>query len=147
MDIEQAFAISASALDAQRTRLNVISSNLANVQSTRTPEGGPYRRKDVVFSSTPVHGAFDEALAASKTSEVFQGVQVTDVVLDPRPLRKTYEPHHPDADPATGYVEYPNVNMMEETVGMMTALRAYEANVTALNATKSMAAKALEIGR
>ncbi len=146
MDIEQAFAISASALDAQRTRLNVISSNLANVQSTRTPEGGPYRRKDVVFSSTPVHGAFDEALAASKTSEAFQGVQVSDVVLDSRPLRKTYEPHHPDAD-ATGYVDYPNVDMMEETVSMMTALRAYEANVTALNATKSMAAKALEIGQ
>jgi len=146
MDIEQAFAISASALDAQRTRLNVISSNLANVQSTRTPEGGPYRRRDVVFSSTPVHGAFDEALAASKTSEVFQGVNVSEVVLDPRPLRKTYEPHHPDAGP-DGYVDYPNVNMMEETVSMMTALRAYEANVTALNATKSMAVKALEIGK
>jgi len=146
MDIEQAFAISASALDAQRSRLNVISSNLANVQSTRTPEGGPYRRKDVVFSSTPVRGAFDEALSASKTSEAFQGVEVSDVVLDPRPLRQTYEPHHPDAGP-DGYVLYPNVDMMEETVGMMTALRAYEANVTALNATKSMAAKALEIGK
>lgn len=146
MDVEQAFAISASALDAQRSRLNLISSNLANVQSTRTPEGGPYRRKDVVFSSTPVHGAFDEALAASKVTETFQGVQVSDVVLDARPLREAYEPYHPDAD-ANGYVLYPNVNMMEETVSMMTALRAYEANVTALNATKGMALKALEIGR
>ncbi len=146
MDIEQAIAISASALDAQRSRLNLISSNLANVQSTRTPEGGAYRRRDIVLSSVPVVGAFDEALAAAKTTELFQGVTVSDVVLDPRPLRQTYEPQHPDAN-TEGYVFYPNVNMLEETVNMMTALRAYEANVTALNATKSMALKAMEIGK
>lgn len=146
MDIEQAFAISASALDAQRSRLNVISSNLANVQSTRTAEGGPYKRRDVIFSSAPIQGAFDDALAASAVTKAFQGVQVSDVQLDPRPLREAYEPHHPDAN-AEGIVLYPNVNMMEETVSMMTALRAYEANVTALNATKGMALKALEIGQ
>jgi flagellar basal-body rod protein FlgC len=146
MDIEQAFAISASALDAQRSRLNVISSNLANVQSTRTPKGGPYKRKDVVFSSTPIQGTFNDALSASKVTQAFQGVQVSDVQLDPRPLREAYEPHHPDAN-VEGIVLYPNVNMMEETVSMMTALRAYEANVTALNATKGMALKALEIGQ
>ncbi len=145
MDIEQAFSVSASALDAQRSRLNLISSNIANAESTRTLEGGPYRRRDVVFTTTPFKSTL-EGLSESKASEVFQGVQVTDVVLDPRPLRKAYEPQHPDADPE-GYVLYPNVNPLEETANMMSALRAYEANVTAFNATKSMMLKALEIGR
>ncbi len=145
MDIEQAFWVSASALDAQRSRLNLISSNIANAESTRTPEGGPYRRRDVVFTTTPFKSALEE-LSAPKATEFFQGVQVTDVVLDPRELRAAYEPQHPDAN-ADGYVLYPNVNPLEETVNMMSALRAYEANVTALNATKSMALKALEIGR
>ncbi len=145
MDMEQAFSVSASALDAQRSRLNLISSNIANAESTRTPEGGPYRRREVIFTTTPFKSTL-EGIEASKSSEFFQGVQVTDVVEDPRELRKAYEPQHPDAN-AEGYVLYPNVNIMEETVNMMSALRAYEANVTALNATKSMALKALEIGR
>jgi flagellar basal-body rod protein FlgC len=145
MDIEQAFWVSASALDAQRSRLNLISSNIANAESTRTPEGGPYRRRDVVFTTTPFRSTLEE-LSSPKAAEFFQGVQVTDVVLDPRELRASYEPQHPDAN-ADGYVLYPNVNPLEETANMMSALRAYEANVTALNATKSMALKALEIGR
>lgn len=143
MDIEQAFSISASALDAQRARLNVISSNLANVESTQTPEGGPYRRKDVVFVAAPT-GSFEEALQLKL--EGTQGVSVSSVIQDSRPFKRVYEPQHPNADP-DGYVLYPNVNAMEEMVNMISALRSYEANVTALNATKSMAMKALDIGR
>lgn len=145
MDIEQAFAISASALDAQRTRLNVISSNLANVESTKTAEGGPYRRKDVVFSAAPAGSSFEEALRSNLEGSQ-PGVSVTQVIQDDRPFKRLYEPQHPDADP-DGFVLYPNINAMEEMVNMISALRSYEANVTALNATKSMAMKALEIGR
>lgn len=145
MSLDQAFAISASGLDAQRARLAVISSNLANVQSTRTPEGGPYRRRDVVFSAAPVGERFDAALS-QHLEDAERGVEVSAVVVDPRPFKTLFDPSHPDAD-ADGYVRYPNVNPMEEMVNMMSALRSYEANVTALNATKTMAIKALEIGR
>ncbi|MFY9270886.1 MAG: flagellar basal body rod protein FlgC [Candidatus Manganitrophaceae bacterium] len=150
MDIEQAFAISASGLDAQRARLNIVSSNLANVESTETPEGGPYRRKDLVFSAAPIGGSFAETLqstlGASSTGEDLPGVETTRIVEDERPFKRVYQPQHPGAD-QDGYVLYPNINPMEEMVNMITALRSYEANVTALNATKSMAMKALEIGR
>lgn len=145
MDIEQAFAISASALDAQRARLNVVSSNLANVESTKTAEGGPYRRKDVVFSAAAPGSSFGETLQSALEGSQ-PGVSVTQVIQDDRPFKRVYEPQHPDADP-DGYVLYPNINAMEEMVNMISALRSYEANVTALNATKSMAMKALEIGR
>lgn len=144
MDIEKAFAISASALDAQRARLNVISSNLANVESTQTAEGGPYRRKDVVFAAAPI-GSFEETLQMNLEGSQ-PGVSVTRVIQDDRPFKRVYEPQHPEADP-DGYVLYPNINAMEEMVNMISALRSYEANVTALNATKSMALKALDIGR
>lgn len=149
MDIEKAFSISASALDAQKARLDVISGNLANMESTRTPEGGPYRRKDVIFTATPVEGSFEKALTVQtgngRPSDPL-GVEVTKIISDNRPFKKVFEPQHPDADPE-GYVLYPNVNTMEEMVNMISALRSYEANATALNATKNMAMKALEIGR
>jgi len=138
MDLEQALAISASGLDAQKTRLNTVASNLANVNSTRTPQGGPYRRLDVVFSSAPVQPGD----AASDP----QGVHVSQIVPDTTPFRRVYEPQHPDAD-KDGYVSYPNVAPMEEMVNMLEALRSYEANVTAMGATKTMAEKALEIGK
>jgi flagellar basal-body rod protein FlgC len=144
MDIDQALAISASGLDAQKTRLNTIASNLANVSSTRTEEGGPYRRRDVVFKSVPVQETFQAAMDSSLENN--QGVEVSETVLDHRPFKRVYEPQHPDADP-DGFVSYPNVNPAEEMVNMLSALRSYEANVTAMNATKSMAMKALEIGR
>ncbi|HET6466273.1 MAG TPA: flagellar basal body rod protein FlgC [Nitrospiria bacterium] len=144
MDIDQALAVSASGLDAQKTRLNTIASNLANVSSTRTAEGGPYRRRDVVFKSVPVQETFQAAMDSSLENN--QGVEVSDTVLDQRPFKRVYEPQHPDADP-DGFVSYPNVNPAEEMVNMLSALRSYEANVTAMNATKSMAMKALEIGR
>ena len=144
MDIEQALAISASGLDAQKTRLNTISSNLANVNSTRSTNGGPYRRLDVVFTSVPVG---ESSLPAPSTVDpALQGVEVTQVVPDQRPFKRVFEPQHPDAD-QDGYVSYPNVAPMEEMVNMLSALRSYEANVTAMNAAKTMAMKALEIGR
>ncbi len=145
MDLDAAFMISASGLNAQKERLNIISSNLANVESTRTPEGGPYRRKDVVFSATPTKNSFENALSSANASTE-QGVQITDVISDSRPFKQVYNPQHPDAD-ASGYVLYPNVNPMEEMVNMISASRSYEANVTAFNATKNMALKALEIGK
>src|SRR5262245_44401943 len=140
--MDDAFAVSASGLNAQRARLNVISSNLANVESTRTPEGGPYRRREVVFTAVPLEGSFGEALNLNLRG-VPEGVEVGMIVSDPRPFKRVFEPQHPDAD-AEGYVQFPNVNMTEEMVDMISALRSYEANVTALNATKSMITKALE---
>jgi flagellar basal-body rod protein FlgC len=143
MDIEKAFAISASGLNAQKRRLEVISSNLANAESTRTQEGGPYRRKDVIFATTPVAAALEEP---TSFAEIYQGVKISKIVMDKTPLRKVFEPQHPDAD-IDGYVLYPNVNGVSEMVNMLSALRSYDANVTALDASKSMALKALEIGR
>lgn len=144
MNISQAFAIPASGLDAQRERLNIISSNLANVNSTQTPEGGPYRRRDVVFSATPLEGSFENLL--KQGSNTLKQVKVSQIVYDQRPFKEVFEPSHPDAN-AEGYVLYPNVNAMEEMVNMISALRSYEANVTMLDSVKSMALKALEIGR
>ena len=143
MDIEKAFAISASGLNAQKRRLEVISSNLANVESTRTAEGGPYRRKDVIFATTPVAAALE---GPTEFAAIYQGVKISKIVLDKTPLKKVFEPQHPDAD-VDGYVLYPNVNGVSEMVNMLSALRSYDANVTALDASKSMALKALEIGR
>ena len=143
MNIAKAFSIPASGLDAQRERLNVISSNLANVNSTETEEGGPYRRQDVVFTAVPIEKGFATALNQSMGS--LKKVEVSEIAHDMRPFKKVFEPNHPGADP-NGYVLYPNVNAMEEMVNMISALRSYEANVTVLNAVKSMAAKALEIG-
>jgi flagellar basal-body rod protein FlgC len=143
MDIEKAFAISASGLNAQKRRLEIISSNLANAESTRTREGGPYRRKDVVFETTPVAAALEEP---TNFADIYQGVKIGKIVMDKAPLRKVFEPQHPDAD-LDGYVLYPNVHGVSEMVNMLSALRSYDANVTALDASKSMALKALEIGR
>ncbi len=128
------FDVSASAMNAQRTRMNVIASNMANAHSTRTQEGGPYRRKDVVFSSD-----------GTGTAEL-SGVEVSRVVEDQSPPMMVYDPGHPDAD-ANGYVAMPNVNMIEEMVNMMLATRAYEASVAAFNMSKGIVLKSLEIGR
>ena len=138
-----ALNINASGLTAQRMRLDIISENVANADTTRTEQGGAYRRKMVVFQ--PIAGGFRRKLlqASGKTGG---GVQVTRVVEDTRPFQLVYDPNHPDAN-ANGYVEMPNVDTLKETVDAMAATRAYEANITALNALKMMAAKALEIGR
>ncbi|MBF0271706.1 MAG: flagellar basal body rod protein FlgC [Magnetococcales bacterium] len=140
-DFLTSFRVTSSGLSAQRLRLNIIAENLANAQTTRTAEGGPYRRKDPVFSSKP----FDEMLSREQMAAT-TGVAVEQIKVDERPPRMQYDPSHPDAN-AEGYVAMPNVDPMAEMVNMMAASRAYESNVTVLNASKAMAMKALEIGR
>lgn len=137
--------VSSSALSAGRTRMNLISSNLANANATRTPEGGPYKRKDAVFAATPVENAFNRALDGATAKQV-RKVEVAEIIEDRNPPRLQYDPGHPDANPQ-GYVAMPNVNVVEEMTDMIGATRAYEANVTAVQAAKSMAMKTLEIGR
>lgn len=141
--------ISLSALTAQRLRLDVISENIANVQTTRTEGGGPYRRKTVVFQS--IDNGFRDALTGAmnggaETAPVQGGVMVSQVAEDPTPFKIIYDPTNPDADPQ-GYVQMPNVDMLKETVDAMSASRSYDANVTAFNTIKLMASKALEVGR
>jgi flagellar basal-body rod protein FlgC len=137
MDAFAIFRVSASALDAQRSRMNTIASNMANIHSTQTESGGPYRRKDVVFSTVPIE---------SETHSALEGVKVVQIVDSQEPFKKIYDPGHPDSD-KDGFVYLPNINVMEEMVNMMMAVRAYEANVTTFNMSKSMFLKALEIGR
>jgi len=142
MDIFTTFKISGSALKANRIRLNTISSNLANVETTSTPEGGPYKKKSVYFESKPV--SFKEQLE-SKLRNASQGVEVTRIIEDQDPPQKVYNPSHPDAN-EEGYVEMPNVSVLKEMVDMMSATRSYEANATTIKSAKRMALKALEIG-
>lgn len=144
MSFLSSFNISGSALTAQKYRLDVVSQNIANAQVTKTEDGTPYRRKMVVLGSVNT-GTFQDALN-SATKVNMEGVQVEKVVDDPSDLVSVYDPSHPDAN-AEGYVMYPNVNTAQEMIDAMGASRAYEANVTALNATKSIVLKALEIGR
>jgi flagellar basal-body rod protein FlgC len=135
MKIFNTLQISASALTAERLRLDIIAGNIANANTTRTAEGGPYRRKTAVFA---------EALADAEKAG--RGVRVAAVREDNSPNRLEYDPQHPDAD-ELGYVAYPNINVVQEMVDMITATRSYEANTTVLNSTKNMFQKALEIGR
>ena len=130
------FEVSASALESQRQRMNVIASNMANVHSTRTEEGGPYRRKDVIFSALPLTTA----------PGALEGVKVVDIATDNTPLKTVYDPGHPDAD-KDGNVSLPNINILEEMVNMMMAYRAYEASVSAFSMSKAMFLKTLELGR
>jgi flagellar basal-body rod protein FlgC len=145
-DFFSGFRVSASGMAAQRTRLNTVSSNIANVNTTRTPEGGPYRRKDVVLESMPDVKNFGDVLSARSPQSEVQKVLVTDVVSDLKAPQMKYEPNHPDANDE-GYVAYPNINLMEEMVNMIQATRAYEANVSALQSAKDMVMSTLEIGR
>lgn len=140
MDLFTSLKVSASGLTAQKKRMDVVSSNLANVNTTRTPEGGPYKKKSPVFTAVPV-GGFDDVLKSQTVSEV----KVTEVVEDKREPQMVFDPSHPDANP-DGYVAMPNINLMEEMVDMLSATRAYEANVTAISNSKSMAQRALDIG-
>ena len=144
MSLFGAIDASASGLTAERLRLDVISNNIANANTTRTVEGGPYRRQMVVFE--PREGTASFAQVLSQQIDTGNGVRVVGITKDTSPTRRVYDPNHPDAD-ANGYVEMPNINIVSEMVDMMTATRAYEANVTAVNAAKTMALKALDIGR
>ena len=137
---------SASALTAQRLRMDVISQNMANVDTTRTEDGEPYKRKVVLFQEIGSKASFAQYLGKAMDSDVGQGVRVTRIVDDETPGSRFYDPTHPDAD-ENGYVTNSNVNIVEEMVNMISTHRSYEANITAINTTKSMIAKTLEIGK
>lgn len=141
MNFLDSLNISATGLGAQRLRMNLISSNMANVNTTRTETGEPYRRKDVVFEAAQNNG-FKEMLEEQLEG---QGVKVAAVIEDEKPFVQKYDPGHPDAD-ENGYVRLPNVNIVEEMVNMISASRSFEANATAIRATKDMAGTALDIG-
>ena len=141
MSLLTAIDINASGLMAQRKRVEVATSNLANAQTTRTENGGPYRRKDVVFQPA----SFDTALDAEMGNSL-EGVKVSGVVEDQTPFDRQYQPGHPDAD-AEGYVLYPNVNAMQEMANLMSAARSYEANIASINILKTMLQRTLDIGR
>ncbi len=145
MDFFSSMRVSASGLDAQMKRMNTISSNIANAETTQTAEGGPYKRKDPVLAAQTDRESFGEVLENAMDENV-QAVQVTEIREDERPPRLVYNPSHPHAN-AEGYVAMPNVNPVEEMANMISAQRSYEANVTAMNSAKAMAQKALEIGR
>ncbi|MBS3977590.1 MAG: flagellar basal body rod protein FlgC [Syntrophomonadaceae bacterium] len=135
MKIFHSMNISLSGLTAERLRLDLVASNLANSNTTRTPEGGPFKRRVAVFAER-----------LEQMRGVKGGVQVTAITKDNSPPRMVHDPSHPDAN-HEGYVAYPNVDVLQEMVDMISAARAYEANVTVFNAGKTMALKAMEIGR
>ncbi len=148
MSFLNALNISASGMTAERMRLDIAAENIANLNTTRTENGGPYRRKMVVFESIE-----DNSFANAFRSELSRqnrassgGVRVAEIVEDPSDFRMVYNPEHPDAD-QNGYVQMPNVDLLKETIDSMAASRAYDANLTAFNTIKTMASKALEIGK
>ncbi|GAA4871533.1 flagellar basal body rod protein FlgC [Paenibacillus vulneris] len=148
MKLTNGFDISSSALTAQRFRMDVISSNIANADSTRARmvngKWVPYQRKLVTIE--PKQPSFEQALQNAQSGSVGEGVKVTRIIEDTSPFKQVYNPTHPDAD-ENGYVMMPNVDVLKEMVDMISATRSYEANVTALNASKSFITKALEIGK
>lgn len=145
MSFFKAMDISSSGLAAQRERMNILSANLANANTTRSDDGGPYKRRDVVFSAVPTGTKFEDFLNGPMGTEL-RKVQVTQIHKDTAAPRIVHDPTHPDAD-ADGNVKMPNIQVMTEMVNMIAATRAFEANATALNDEKQMAMKALEIGR
>lgn len=142
LGVFSALEIAASGLTAQRTRMNTVASNLANSQTTRTAEGGPYKRVDPVFEAI----ALDKMRALTPSEKSVSMVRVSQVVQDQRAGNQVFSPGHPDANP-DGYVEFPNVNVVEEMVNMITASRAYEAGISSMKATQQMADSALQLGR
>jgi flagellar basal-body rod protein FlgC len=135
--------ISASGLKAQRTRMEVIATNLSNIHSTRTEDGGPYKKKEVVFGTTDVSN--DKEFGTLLSGRI-EGVKVEEVAESGKSFERVFNPGHPDAD-SEGYVTFPNVNLMEEMTDMVAATRAYEANINVMNTTKAMFLKSLELGK
>lgn len=144
MDFLTAMKISGSALKSERTRINIASMNLANANTTRTIEGGPYRAKSVIFGAKPVTGTFQQTYDA--VDDKLRQVEVVEVVEDKVPFKEIYDPSHPDAD-SNGIVKMPNVNTAEQMVDLMSARRDFDANVTAMDTIKAMALRSLEISR
>jgi flagellar basal-body rod protein FlgC len=149
MSLFNAISISASGMEAQRARAEIITENLANADTTRTPEGGPYRRKDAVFTTAPAPVSFSDALSSAAGGSLFgtpDGVAVSDITVDDRDPERRYIPGHPDAD-AQGYVAFPRVDPAEEMVDLMSASRGYQANVAAISAVKDMIARSIDLFR
>ncbi|MGM0418265.1 MAG: flagellar basal body rod protein FlgC [Thermodesulfobacteriota bacterium] len=165
-DLLSSFKISSTALSAHRMKMNIVSQNIANAETTRTPEGGPYRRQMAVFRSNDVDNIKDglqkyreeggednqENFSSfesmfNKEKSKYKGVEVSEVTKSQEDFRLVHNPSHPDADPVTGYVAMPNVDTLTEVADMVVAKRSYEASVTAMKNTKEMIMKALEIGR
>jgi len=144
MSLLSALSVSASGMSAQRTRAEVLVENIANAETTRTSEGGPYRRKDAIFSSQTVPSAFASELDAELSG--LTGVSVTGIAVDQREPERRYMPGHPDADPE-GYVSMPRVNPAEDMVDLMGASRSYEANVSAISAIKDMIQRSIDLLR
>ncbi len=142
LGVFSAMEVAASGLSAQRTRMNTIASNMANAQTTRTEEGGAYKRVDPVFEAVRT----EKMTALTAAEQAVRQVRVSQITQDQRPGMMVYQPGHPDANP-DGYVEFPNVNVVEEMVNMITASRAYEAGVSSIEAVKGMAQSALELGK
>lgn len=140
MSLFSSLQVSASGMSAQRTRAELLVENMANAETTRTPEGGPYRRKDVIFRSTLEGSPFAEIF----NNEMAQGVEVSDVVQDDRPPELRYLPGHPDADP-NGYVAFPRMNPAEDMVDLMNASRSYQANIAAMSAVKDMLNRSIDL--
>jgi flagellar basal-body rod protein FlgC len=145
MSLFTALSVSASGLAAQRTRAELLVENLANAETTRTPEGGPYRRKDVVFVSAPAASPFASLFGTLLTGSG-EGVEVGEIVVDAREPERRYLPGHPDAD-AEGYVAFPRVNPAEDMVDLLNAARSYQANVSAMTAVKDMIQRSLDLLR
>ncbi|HPH96755.1 MAG TPA: flagellar basal body rod protein FlgC [Anaerolineaceae bacterium] len=150
MSFWRALRIGSSALTAQRLRLDVIANNVANAETTSTAEGGPYQRQDVVFQTQSKQPFLGNLMLANRKINDnmlnLNGVRVSKIVTDDTPGAKVYDPTHPDAD-AEGFVLYPNVNLVVEMTNMLSATRSYEANLTVIDAARTMAQRALEIGR
>lgn len=145
MDFLTSIQVSASGLNVQRQRMDAIASNLANIETTRTPEGGPYKRKDVVVSAIPMN----ENFAATLHQQMFDSIReahVAEIVEDQSEPQMVFQPNHPDAN-EQGYVAMPNINLMEEMVNLINATRSFEANIQAMNSAKTMALRAIDLGR
>lgn len=152
MSMLSSLRIAASAMRAQRSRMDIATSNIANIDTTRSAAGPAYRRRQVVFTSMP--GGLRQFFTLLRSADQpdygrlgMSGVSIQRVAVDESPLKQVHDPQHPDADPVTGIVEYPNVDVVTEMTDMLAATRSYEASVTALNAAKTMALRALDIGR
>ena len=145
MDFLTNMKISSSGLNVQRKRMEAISSNLANLETTRTPEGGPYRKKNILVTAVPIESEFG-SIFKNKLGDRLTKPQITEVIEDQTEPKLVYNPKHPDAN-NEGYVAMPNIDPMTEVVNMITTQRSFEANVTAMNASKSMAVRAIDLGR
>jgi flagellar basal-body rod protein FlgC len=144
MSLLSSLSVSASGMNAQRTRAELLVENLANAETTRTPDGGPYRRKDVVFQSDGVDAPFSSVLADQMNGGGSTGVSVSDVIVDQRDPERRFLPGHPDAD-ANGYVAFPRLNPAEEMVDLVSASRGYQANVAAMTSVKEMLQRSIDL--